>query len=125
MQGSNWVDDAPLPVHVSLGPLHLSAGAITGMVDDLRGWLSLSLPQLALTPLECRHDLAFSPPSSLSLGFGPEPGSSAGGKALITVSFSVGNLSGEQSFTTDQTSVASFTEGLLSGLRRSGALDHT
>jgi hypothetical protein len=119
--GSNWsYDDGPRPVRLDLGSVHLSLAAISSATSDLARWVNLPLEQLALEPLECQHQLALGPSCELWLRFGERADVISGRNPVLTAAFSVGSLSGELRFVTDQSCIAEFVADLQAAQRAVG-----
>jgi hypothetical protein len=112
LAGSNWSEGEPKTVRADLGRLHISLVAVSALAADLERWVGLPLDQLATEPLECEHEIAFTPTSELRLRFGERSDAISDRKPVLTTAFSVGSFKGELHFVTDQSCIAEFVAGL-------------
>lgn len=118
--GSNWSEGEQKALRTDLGCLHLSLVAVSALAAELEHWVALPLQRLAMEPLECEHELAFAPSSELRLRFGGRADIVSHRKPVLTVTFSVGSLTGELHFVTDQSCIGEFIAGLREAQRTIG-----
>ena len=94
--------------------------AVSTLASALQGWLGLPISQVATTPLNGIHELAFAPPTRAVLAFANRADTIATGKPVLTFTFSVGSLAGEGHLVTDPSCLAEFLAGLHAAQRAVG-----
>ena len=117
---SSWATGEPRPTGIDLGCVQLSLSEASSLLSDIENWLALPLDRLAQTPLASTCDLAFAPSDKLTLSLGARDDIISEGKPVLTISFSVGSLSGEAHFVSDQSCLAEFARSLASALKSLG-----
>jgi hypothetical protein len=87
------------------------------LVQLLRSWLDLSLPQQSRTPLDVSEELGGRFDNQLTLKLGRRADTLSGQNLVATLTYSLGRFCGEFSFVTDQSCLRIFCDGIRSALK--------
>ncbi len=88
--------------------LYVSQRELRRMVEELRGWLALSLAEMAAAPLAGTYSLSPTKDQRLDITFGEREDVIAASNHVVSFRIEVGRLRAQYFFVTDQSCVRAF-----------------
>lgn len=110
-------DRAPWGYCLDIRGLHLWSSGLYLVSGRLNAWLDLPLDELRTTPLDLAGDMGGLFDQSLDLRLAERGGERYSGQKVATLTFGVGQMTGEMTYAVDQSCLKFFLEGIDSVLQ--------